>query len=152
MKPIHIKAEIEAHVADRLLEAVWREALWLVNDGIATTSEIDDVIRYGFGLRWAQMGLFETYRIAGGEGGFGHFIRQFGPALAWPWTKLMDVPELTDELVERLESQSDEQSGQYSIRELERIRDRNLAAMMLALEANDWGAGQTVAELRSRLT
>ncbi len=149
MKPIHIRAEIEAHVADRLLEAVWREALWLVNDGIASTEEIDDVIRYGFGLRWAQMGLFETYRIAGGAGGFGHFIRQFGPALAWPWTKLMDVPELTDELVERLESQSDEQSGSYSIRELERIRDRNLAAMMRALEANDWGAGQTLAEMRS---
>ncbi len=151
MKPIHIRAEIEAHVADRLLEAVWREALWLVNDGIATTAEIDDVIRYGFGLRWAQMGLFETYRIAGGEGGFGHFIRQFGPALAWPWTKLMDVPELTDELVDRLESQSDGQSGAYSVRELERIRDRNLAAMMRALEANDWGAGQTLAEMRSRL-
>ncbi len=151
MRPIHVKAEIEAHIADRLLEAVWREALWLVNDGIATTSEIDDVIRYGFGLRWAQMGLFETYRIAGGEGGFGHFIRQFGPALAWPWTKLMDVPELTDELIDRLESQSDEQSGAYSVRELERIRDRNLAAMLRALEANDWGAGQTLAEMRSRL-
>ena len=151
MKPIHIKAEIEAHVADRLLEAVWREALWLVNDGIATTEEIDDAIRYGFGLRWAQMGLFETYRIAGGEGGFGHFIRQFGPALAWPWTKLMDVPELTDELVDRLESQSDQQSGNYTQRELERIRDRNLAAMMRTLEANDWGAGQTLADTRSRL-
>lgn len=152
MKPLHVKAEIDAHIADRLLEAVWRESLWLVNDGIATTEEIDDAIRYGFGLRWAQMGLFETYRIAGGEGGFGHFIRQFGPALSWPWTKLMDVPELTDELVDRLESQSDEQSGAYSIRELERIRDRNLAAMMRALEANEWGAGQTVAEMRNRMS
>ena len=122
-----------------------------MNDGIATTEEIDDAIRYGFGLRWAQMGLFETYRIAGGEGGFGHFIKQFGPTLSWPWTKLMDVPDLNDELVDRLESQSDEQSGAYSIRELERIRDRNLAAMMRALEQNDWGAGQTVAEMRSRL-
>ncbi len=152
MEPIHIEAEIEAHVADRLLEAVWREALWLVNDGIATTAQIDDAIRYGFGLRWAQMGLFETYRIAGGEGGMAHFIRQFGPALSWPWTKLTDVPELTDELVERIESQSNEQSGAYTIRELERIRDRNLAAMMRALEANDWGAGQTLATMRSRLT
>ncbi len=151
MKPLHVKAEIDAHIADRLLEAVWRESLWLVNDGVATTEEIDDAIRYGFGLRWAQMGLFETYRIAGGEGGFGHFIRQFGPALSWPWTKLMDVPDLTDELVDRLESQSDEQSGAYSVRELERIRDRNLAAMMRALEENQWGAGQTVAEMRDRL-
>ena len=151
MKPLHVKAAIEAHIADRLLEAVWRESLWLVNDGIATTAEIDDAIRYGFGLRWAQMGLFETYRISGGEGGFGHFIKQFGPALSWPWTKLMDVPELTDELVERLESQSDEQSGAYGFRELERIRDRNLAAILRALETTEWGAGQTLAEMRSSL-
>ena len=69
MKPLHVRVEIDAFIADRLLEAVWREALWLVNDGVATTEEIDDAIRYGFGLRWAQMGLFETYRAAGGEGG-----------------------------------------------------------------------------------
>ncbi len=150
MKPLHVKVEIDAHIADRLLEAVWRESLWLVNDGVATTEEIDDAIRYGFGLRWAQMGLFETYRIAGGEGGFGHFIKQFGPSLAWPWTKLMDVPDLDDELVNKLESQSDSQSGRYEIRELERIRDRNLAGIMKALEANEWGAGQVLADMRKR--
>ena len=66
MLPLRVRKEIDAHIADRLLEAVWREGLWLVKDGIATTQEIDDAIRYGFGLRWAQMGLFETYRIAGG--------------------------------------------------------------------------------------
>ena len=82
MKPLHVRVEIDAFIADRLLEAVWREALWLVNDGVATTEEIDDAIRYGFGLRWAQMGLFETYRAAGGEGGFAHFIRQFGSTLS----------------------------------------------------------------------
>ena len=67
MFPLFVKKEIDAHIADRFLEAVWREALWLVNDGIATTEEIDEAIRMGFGLRWGQMGLFETYRIAGGE-------------------------------------------------------------------------------------
>jgi 3-hydroxyacyl-CoA dehydrogenase len=98
MKPLHVRAEIDAHIADRFLEAVWREALWLVKDDVATTEEIDDAIRFGFGLRWAQMGLFETYRVAGGAGGMRHFIAQFGEALTWPWTKLTDVPELTDEL------------------------------------------------------
>lgn len=141
MKPIKVKKEIDAHVADRLLEAVWREALWLVNDDIATTKEIDDIIRYGFGLRWAQMGLFETYRIAGGEAGMAHFIEQFGPCLEWPWTKLMDVPELTDELVDKIASQSDVQSGKHSIRALEQIRDNNLVAMMRALKTQNWGAG-----------
>ncbi len=142
MFPLYVRKEIDAHIADRLLEAVWREGLWLIKDGIATTEEIDDAIRYGFGLRWAQMGLFETYRVAGGEAGMAHFIGQFGPALKWPWTKLMDVPELTDELVQTIAKQSDEQSGQHSIRELERIRDNNLVAMMRGLKTQDWGAGE----------
>jgi carnitine 3-dehydrogenase / betainyl-CoA thioesterase len=146
MYPLRISREIDAHVADRFLEAVWREALWLVKDGIATTQEIDDVIRYGFGLRWGQMGLFETYRIAGGEAGMKHFLAQFGPALKWPWTKLMDVPDLTDELVEMIASQSDAQSGHMSIRELERLRDNNLVAMMRALKQRGAAAGVLIRE------
>lgn len=151
MKPLRVRKEIDAFIADRFLEAVWREALWLVKDGIATTEEIDDAIRFGFGLRWAQMGLFETYRIAGGEAGMRHFLAQFGPCLKWPWTKLMDVPELDDALVETIAAQSDAQSGRYSIRELERIRDDNLIAIMQALKANDWGAGRVLAEYERRL-
>ena len=141
MHPLHVRAEIDAHIADRFLEAVWREALWLIKDGIATTEEIDNAIRYGFGLRWAQMGLFETYRIAGGEAGMRHFVEQFGPALEWPWTKLMDVPELTDDLIDQIADQSDTQSGQFTIRELERARDDNLVTILRGLKAQDWGAG-----------
>ena len=141
MKPVIIAGEIDAHIGDRLLEAVWREALWLVRDGIATTKDIDDIITHGFGLRWAQMGLFETYRVAGGEAGMRHFIAQFGPALAWPWTKLMDVPELTDELIDTIASQSDAQSGHLSIRELERVRDRNLVGFLKVLKDHHWAAG-----------
>jgi carnitine 3-dehydrogenase len=144
MYPLHLKKEIDAHVADRLLEAVWREALWLVKDGIATTEEIDNAIRYGFGIRWAQMGLFETYRVAGGEAGMKHFMAQFGPALKWPWTKLMDVPEFNDALVDLIAGQSDAQSGMYSVRDLERIRDDNMVGMMRALKAQGWGAGALI--------
>ena len=144
MKPLMVRKEIDAHIADRLLEAVWREGLWLVHDDVATTTEIDDVITYGFGLRWAQMGLFETYRIAGGEAGMRHFLGQFGPALKWPWTKLMDVPELSDGLIDKITTQSDAQSGQYDIVALERIRDDNLVAIMQALKGQKWGAGNTL--------
>ena len=150
MRPIHVRVEIDAFVGDRLLEAVWREALWLVNDGVATTQEIDDIMTHGFGLRWAQMGLFETYRVAGGEGGFRHFVAQFGPTLEWPYSKLMDTPDFTPELVDTLVEQSDAQSGMHSIRELERTRDRNLVGFLKVLETNDWGAGTTVADVRSR--
>ena len=141
MYPLVLEKEIDAHVADRFLEAVWREALWLVKDGIATTEEIDNAIRYGFGLRWAQMGLFETYRTAGGEAGMRHFMAQFGPALKWPWTKLMDVPEFNDELVDLIAGQSDAQSGHMTIAELLRARDDNLVAILRALKGRDFGAG-----------
>jgi carnitine 3-dehydrogenase len=151
MAPVVIRREIPGHVADRLMEALWREALWLVHDGVATTEEIDNLMRYGFGLRWAQMGVFETFRVAGGEAGMRHFMAQFGPALKWPWTKLMDVPELTDDFVERIAAQSDAQSGAHSVRELERIRDANLVALMRALKAQGWGAGRLVAEQEARL-
>ncbi|MEL6682777.1 MAG: carnitine 3-dehydrogenase [Pseudomonadota bacterium] len=141
MFPLTVRKEIDAHIGDRLLEAVWREGLWLIKDGICTTEELDEAIRMGFGLRWAQMGLFETYRIAGGEAGMKHFMAQFGPALKWPWTKLMDVPEFTDELVDLIAGQSDAQSGHMSIRELERLRDDNLVGIMRALKKSGTGAG-----------
>ena len=152
MFPLHIKKEIPAFIADRLLESVWREALWLVNDDIATTEEIDDAIRYGFGLRWAQMGLFETYRLAGGEAGMRHFISQFGPCLEWPWTHLMDVPEFTDELIEKVSSQSDQQSGQFSIDELMEKRDDNLVDFLKVLKDNQWGAGNSLKEFDASLS
>ncbi len=151
MKPLILRKEIDAFIADRLLEAVWREGLWLIRDDVATTEELDDAIRFGFGLRWAQMGLFETYRVAGGEAGMRHFISQFGPTLSLPWTKLMDVPELNEELIEKIVAQSDAQSGMHSIRELERIRDDNLVAIMQGLKLHDWGAGAVLKEYEERL-
>ena len=151
MRPLRVRREIDAHIADRLLEAVWREALWLVRDDIATTEEIDEVIRNSFGLRWAQMGLFETYRIAGGEAGMQHFLQQFGPALQWPWSKLTDVPELDEELINKITQQSDAQSSAYSIPALERQRDENLVAIIRALKSTDSGAGAWITRFERRL-
>jgi carnitine 3-dehydrogenase len=145
MRPLRLSHEIDGFVADRLLEALWREALWLVNDGTATISEIDDAISYGAGLRWASMGTFLTYRIAGGEAGMRHFMEQFGPALAWPWTKLTEVPELTGALLDRIVEQSDAQAAGRSVRQLERLRDDCLVAVIQALRAQDVGAGAVLA-------
>jgi len=150
MKPLVVRKEIEAFIADRLMEALWREALWLVKDGVASAEEVDDAIRYGCGLRWAQMGTFQVFNIAGGEAGMRHFMAQFGPCLKWPWTKLMDVPEMTDELVETIARQCEEQAGGKSFRELERIRDDNLVDIMKALEGNDWGAGSELKTFREK--
>jgi carnitine 3-dehydrogenase len=97
------------------------------------------------------MGTFLTYRIAGGEEGMHHFLEQFGPALEWPWTKLTDVPELTPALIDKIASQSDTQAGGLSIRELERLRDDNLVALLQALRARRYGAGAVQHEHEARL-
>jgi carnitine 3-dehydrogenase len=151
MRPLRLEHEIDGFIADRLLEALWREALWLVNDGVATVEQIDDAIRFGPGLRWSVMGTFLLYRIAGGEEGVRHFMDQFGPALEWPWTKLTDVPELTDELLATLERQSDGQADGRSIRELERLRDDCLVSLLQALRLHDVGAGATLREYEQAL-
>ncbi len=145
MKPLHVRKEIDAFIADRLMEALWREALWLVHDGVATTEEIDDAVRYGCGLRWAQMGTFQTFWLAGGEGGMRHMLEQFGPALKWPWTKLMDVPELTPEFIDTVADQCDAQARGATPRKLERVRDDNLVAILHALKDQRWGAGEVIA-------
>ena len=151
MHPLHVRKEIDAFIADRLMEALWREALWLVNDGVATAEEIDDAMRFGPGLRWSFMGTFLIYRIAGGVEGMRHFMGQFGPSLKWPWTKLTDVPELTPELLDTICAQSDDQAGGVSIRDLERKRDDCLVTLFQALKTQDYGAGKTLADYEKRL-
>jgi carnitine 3-dehydrogenase / betainyl-CoA thioesterase len=155
MHPLILSKEIDGFVADRLMEALWREALWLVNDGVATAAEIDDAIRFGPGLRWSFMGTFLIYRIAGGEAGMRHFMAQFGPALKWPWTKLMDVPELTDELLDTICAQSDAQvdvqTPGLSIRELEALRDDCLVEVMHGLRNRGFASGKTLADFEKRL-
>lgn len=133
MRPLIVRREIEGHIADRLMEALWREALHLVNDGVATTEEVDAAIVYGAGLRWSLMGTFLTFHLAGGEGGMRHMLEQFGPALKQPWTRL-EAPELTPELVDRVADGSEFQAGGRSVAELEARRDRFLGELLEVVE------------------
>jgi carnitine 3-dehydrogenase len=145
MRPLIVRREIDGFIADRLLEALWREALWLVADDVATVEEVDDAIRFGPGLRWAAMGTFLTYRLAGGAAGMRHFMAQFGPALQLPWTKLTDVPDLDDGLLAKIVEQSDAQADGQSVADLEWLRDECLVAVLRGLAGAGFGAGEVVA-------
>ena len=122
----------------------------LIDGGFVTPADLDRTVKDGLGLRWSFMGNFLIYRIAGGEQGMRHFMAQFGPALKLPWTKL-EAPELTEGLLDKIVAQSDEQAGAQSIRELERLRDDCLIAVMQGLQAQDWGAGQVLKRYAARL-
>ena len=145
MHPLKVRNEIDGFLADRLLEAVWREILHLVNEDIANTDELDQAIIYGAGLRWAFMGTNLTYWLAGGKQGMHHFMEQFGPALKLPWTKL-EAPELTDELINKMADGTNKQADGMSLRELEKKRDNCIVSVMKALEENDYASGKTIKE------
>jgi len=144
MKPLMVRKEIEGYISDRLQEALWRESLHLIKDGIASTEEIDDAIVYGPGLRWAFMGVCLTFHLAGGEEGMKHMLEQFGPALKLPWTKLK-APELNKKLKDHMISGTKKQAGKFSIDDLEKQRDFFLIEIMKTLNNNqknkfpNWG-------------
>ena len=150
MHALRVRKEIPGHLTDRLQEALWREILHMVNDGVATTKELDESIIYGPGLRWAGMGTNQIYHLAGGEAGMRHMLAQFGPCLKWPWTKL-EAPELTDTLIDRMVEGTSEQAAGRSIRDLERLRDDYLVAIQQVLRQFNLGAGGTLRALEERL-
>jgi len=149
MYPLRLKKEVAGFLSDRLQEALWRENMHVINDGYADTKDMDDAICYGPGLRWAMMGTNEAFLLAGGDGGMRHFFKQFGPALELPWTKLK-APELTDDLIDKFVEGTDRQRAGRSIKEMERMRDDCLIAIMQALRTYKVGAGKILDEHDAR--
>ncbi|HJP11508.1 MAG: 3-hydroxybutyryl-CoA dehydrogenase [Proteobacteria bacterium] len=133
MRPLHVRKEVEAYIADRLQESLYREALHLINDGIATVPEIDAAVTGGPGLRWAFMGTFMAWHLGGGPGGMRHTIEQFGPALELPWSH-MEAPKLTEELKNRIVDGCETESGDRDFHELEQRRDQCLVEIQKVLE------------------
>ncbi len=100
-KPIRLRRELPGHVANRLQAALWREAYHLVQQGVASVSDIDTAIASGPGLRWSLLGPFATQHLSGGDGGLAHVLEHLGPPMVDWWHDLGD-PELTPELVDAL--------------------------------------------------
>ena len=122
MNPIMVKKELPGYLADRLQEALWREALHIINEGYASTEDLDRAIEDGPGLRWSLMGTFLTFHLAGGKSGMKHMLKQFGPALKLPWTKLK-APKLTKKLSSRIVSGTKQQAKGKSVAKISNIRD-----------------------------
>ena len=129
MKTLLVEKELPGFLSDRLQEALWREGLHIVNDGFASTKDLDDAITYGPGMRWALMGTFLTFHLAGGEMGMKHMLDQFGPALKLPWTKLK-APKLSNRLIKRLVLGTKKQSKGRSVSKISNIRDEYLVNLL----------------------
>ena len=130
MNPIMVKKELPGYLSDRLQEAMWREGLHIINEGYATTEDLDRAIEDGPGLRWSLMGTFLTFHLAGGKAGMKHMLDQFGPALKLPWTKLK-APKLTKNLSSRIISGTKNQSRGKSVSMISNIRDEYLVELQM---------------------
>ena len=129
MNPIMVKKELPGYLSDRLQEALWREALHIINEGYATTEDLDRAIEDGPGIRYPLMGTFLTFHLAGGKDGIKHMLKQFGPALKLPWTKLK-APKLTKKLSYRIIKGTKQQSRGKSVASLSNIRDEYLVKLL----------------------
>ncbi len=144
MQVLRLKKEIDGYICDRLQEALWREALHILDKDIGTTGDIDDSIVYSAGMRWAFMGSFMTYHVGGGPGGMRDFIKQFDPTLALPWTDLK-FPKWNDALEKRLIEGTDAQAAGRSVAKIEAQRNAILVDMMKLFKKHKIGTGLVLA-------
>jgi carnitine 3-dehydrogenase len=128
-KPIHIHREIKGHITNRLQAALWQEALWLVEQGIASVADIDTAISYGPGLRWGLLGPFLNLEIAGGSGGLAHVLEHLGPPMESWWTDLKTV-HLSPELNKKAVAETKEYLKPYSFDETVQQRDEILISLI----------------------
>ncbi|MDH3601810.1 MAG: 3-hydroxyacyl-CoA dehydrogenase NAD-binding domain-containing protein [Candidatus Tectomicrobia bacterium] len=131
-KPLKMTKELPGFIANRLQEAMWREALHMIHNGMATIKEIDAAITTGPGLRWAIMGPMLTFHLAGGAQGMTHMLDHFNPNEFDDWT-FLTAPQITDELNSRIVAGCEAETDSRSIRQLEQERDTSLVALLQAL-------------------
>lgn len=129
---ITMDRELPGFIANRLQEALWREALHMVAAGEASVEQIDLSITDGPGLRWPIHGPMLTFHLAGGQGGMAHMLDHFGPSLQSPWTRLQ-AAELTPELRDAVVDGCEREAGGRTIDDLVAERDRGVIAVLRAL-------------------
>jgi len=137
-RPLHCRVEAPGFIANRLQEAMWREMFHLVNDGIATTGELDAAITDGPGLRWALFGPAMIYLLQGGPGGLSHALEQFAPELVADCSHNY-YPTMTPALRSALDSQTREQASGRTLEQWEALRDEFLVRLIrLREESSVW--------------
>jgi 3-hydroxyacyl-CoA dehydrogenase len=128
-RPVILRREMAGHIANRLASAVWREAIYMVEQGVDSVADIDAAMAYGPGLRWAIMGPHMTYHLGGGDGGIAHYLAHLGPSQVRRWAAL-GAPEFGPRTQASLVDGIAEEAGGASVAELEAARDAALIALL----------------------
>ena len=128
--PIRLRKEMPGHVSNRLQAAIWREAAYLVEQGVVSVADVDAAVSQGPGLRWGIMGPIMTYHLAGGAGGLRYLMDHIGVAPLWPH---LGTPEMTPAFEQALIEGVEAEAGGKQVPEMAADRDRKLVAILEGL-------------------
>ncbi len=134
--PLRVKKEVPGHIANRLCAALWREAIDLVHDDVASVEDVDLAVRKGPGLRWALMGPHLSYHLGGGSGGIKEFIEHIGPAFETVWNSMNNWTSIPPSAVKKVVKGVEEEVGTKSPEYLRRWRDDRLLKVLDVVSDN----------------
>lgn len=128
-RPVILNKEMIGHIGNRLTSALFREALYLLEQGVASAEDIDACVSEGPGIRWALMGPFMSYHLSGGDGGIDHYMKHLGPSQVKRWAD-HGTPEMTDAFVEQIISEVKAATHGHSVAHIAERRDQMLQALL----------------------
>jgi carnitine 3-dehydrogenase len=117
-KAIHLRKEVPGHVANRLQSALYREVLYLIEQGVLSVADADDAVSWGPGLRWGVMGPSLQFHLGGGAGGMKHFMEHLLPVMSAGLWQALGSPTITPQLQKTLIEGVQQQAGNRSVQEL----------------------------------
>jgi 3-hydroxyacyl-CoA dehydrogenase len=144
-KPVHLKKELPGHVANRIQAALYREVVYLVQEGVLDVADSDDAVSWGPGLRWGVMGPHLLWHLGGGEGGIQHFMETLMPRMVASWQDL-GTPEFTPELQQTIVAGVLDEASGHSVDELADRRDAMLSALLAVRARHDSSAPGSTAD------
>jgi 3-hydroxyacyl-CoA dehydrogenase len=144
-KPVHLKKELPGHVANRIQAALYREVVYLVQEGVLDVADSDDAVSWGPGLRWGVMGPHLLWHLGGGEGGIQHFMETLMPRMVASWQDL-GTPEFTPELQQTIVAGVLDEASGHSVDELADRRDAMLSALLAVRARHDSSAAGSTAD------
>lgn len=132
-KPIRLHKSVPGHVGNRLQAALYREVLYLIQQGVLTVADADIAVSYGPGLRWGVMGPSLQWHLAGGAGGIEHFVKQFMDGFVGLMKKL-EMPEVTPALMQTVIDGVLKEANGQSVEQLAHTENK-IVLDLLALRA-----------------
>ena len=117
-KAIYLRKEVPGHVANRLQSALYREVLYLIEQGVLSVADADDAVSWGPGLRWGVMGPSLQFHLGGGAGGIKHFMEHLLPVMSEGLWKALGTPVVTPQLQKTLVEGVQQEAGSRSVQEI----------------------------------